>query len=212
MTDPRVGPRAVGPLSGALAVDPLFRLASDLVAIPSVNPMGRPLSGPEFLETRLTDFLEDWFRARGIPYLRQPISPGRDNLYAPFYLWHDGDGMNAFLGGTGFATLVRDFGRPPVRTWVPWQAELAADLRGAACATRELLAIPAHADLAELRHVEAAAARQDRAAGALAAISAYDPTGWTLLRFRLWPELRAELPGANRQLYRVGHVSCPTTP
>lgn len=138
--------------------------------------------------------------------------PGRDNLYAPFYLWHDGDGMNAFLGGTGFATLVRDFGRPPVRTWAPWQVELAADLRGAACATRELVAIPAHADLAELRHVEAAAARQDRAAGALAAISAYDPTGWTLLRFRLWPELRAELPGANRQLYRVGHVSCPTTP
>jgi len=138
--------------------------------------------------------------------------PSRDNLYAPFYLWHDSEGMNAFLGGAGFAALARDFGRPAVRTWIPWQAELAADLHDAVCATRELVPIPAHADLAELRAAEAAAARQDRAAGALAAISACDPTRWTLLRFRLWPELRTEPPGANRQLYRVGHVSCPTTP
>ena len=40
---------------------------ADLVAIPSVNPMGRALSGPEFLETRLTDYLEDWFRDAGRP-------------------------------------------------------------------------------------------------------------------------------------------------
>lgn len=133
--------------------------------------------------------------------------PSRDNLYAPFYLWQDSEGMNAFLGGAGFAALARDFGRPAVRTWIPWRAELAADLRDAACATRELAAIPAHADLGELREAEAAAARRDRAAGALAAIAAYDPTGWTLLRFRLWPTLRADLAREGRQLYRVGHVS-----
>lgn len=135
--------------------------------------------------------------------------PSRDNLYAPFYLWHNSEGMNAFLGGAGFATLARDFGRPTVRTWIPWQAELAADLRNAACATREWAAIPAHADLGSLRETEIAAARQDRAAGALAAIAAYDPTGWTLLRFRLWPTLRPDLARDGRQLYRVGHVSQP---
>ena len=134
---------------------------------------------------------------------------GRDNLYAPFYLWRDSEGMNAFLGSAGFATLARDFGRPVVRTWMPWQAELATDLRGAAGATRELAAIPAHAELAALQAAEAEAARQDRAAGALAAISAYDPSRWTLLRLRLWPALHADLARADRQLYRVGHVSQP---
>ena len=135
--------------------------------------------------------------------------PGSDNLYAPFYLWHDNAGMNAFLGGSGFATLSRDFGRPTVRTWMPWHAELAGDLRGATCATRELAAIPAHVDPGSALEAEAAAARQDRAAGALAAISAYDPSGWSLLRFRLWPTLRADLAREGRQLYRVGHVSQP---
>lgn len=138
--------------------------------------------------------------------------PSRDNLYAPFYLWRDIEGMNSFLGGAGFAALTRDFGRPTVRTWMPWHTELADNLRGAACATREQIPIPAHADLGTLRETEAAAARQDRAAGALAAVSAYDPTGWTLLRFRLWPSLRPDLARADRQLYRVGHVSQPGAP
>lgn len=44
-----------------------------------------------------------------------PVLPGGTNRYAPFYLWHDGEGMNAFLGGAGFAALARDFGRPPFR-------------------------------------------------------------------------------------------------
>jgi len=35
-------------------VDPLFQLASEMVAVPSVNPMGRALTGPEDLETRMT--------------------------------------------------------------------------------------------------------------------------------------------------------------
>ena len=31
---------------------------SDLIAIPSVNPMGRDVEGPEYLEYRVTDYLE----------------------------------------------------------------------------------------------------------------------------------------------------------
>jgi acetylornithine deacetylase/succinyl-diaminopimelate desuccinylase family protein len=65
-------------------VDAVTGLLSDLVAIPSVNPMGRPLSGPGFLEAGMSDFLEGWFRERGIPYERQPVSPGRDNLIARY--------------------------------------------------------------------------------------------------------------------------------
>ena len=47
-------------------MDDLARLLSALVAIPSVNPMGRALSGPEFLETRLTAYLEQWFDDLGV--------------------------------------------------------------------------------------------------------------------------------------------------
>lgn len=135
--------------------------------------------------------------------------PGRDNLYAPFYLWRDSAGMNAFLGGAGFAALSHDFGRPVVRSWIPWQAELAGDLRGAVCATREVTSVPEHADLTEWQHREAESARAAMADGALAAINACNPTNWTLVRFRLWPEARTDLAAADRRIYRVGHVSQP---
>lgn len=65
-------------------MDAVTRLLSDLVAIPSVNPMGRGVKGPEFLEGRLTDYLERFFRDRGLHCHRDPISPGRDNLIARY--------------------------------------------------------------------------------------------------------------------------------
>ena len=67
-------------------MDDLARLLSDLVAIPSVNPMGRAgLSGPEFLESRLTAYLEQWLGGLGVRLERQRIAPDRDNLLA----WYD---------------------------------------------------------------------------------------------------------------------------
>ena len=44
-------------------MDSAARLLSDLVAIPSVNPMGRPLSGDGFLEAGMTAYLKRWFEA-----------------------------------------------------------------------------------------------------------------------------------------------------
>ena len=133
--------------------------------------------------------------------------PSRDNLYAPFYLWRDTAGMNAFLNGAGFAALSHDFGRPAVRTWIPWQAEMAGDLRKAPYATREIVTLPDHADLAEWQRAEAALAREAMNEGALASVTACNPTDWTLVRFRLWPSLHPEFVHDERQLYRVGHVS-----
>jgi acetylornithine deacetylase len=66
-------------------VDDVTRLLSNLVAIPSVNPMGRPATGSAFLESRLTDYLEAWFRELGVRCERQPVVAGRDNLLA----WYD---------------------------------------------------------------------------------------------------------------------------
>ncbi len=39
-------------------LDPAIRLLADLVAIPSVNPMGRTVLGPDHLEGRMSDYLE----------------------------------------------------------------------------------------------------------------------------------------------------------
>ena len=63
------------------SVDPLDLLKS-LVAIPSVNPMGRDLQGPELLETRVSAYLEAFFRQLGVPCTRQQVAPGRDNIVA----------------------------------------------------------------------------------------------------------------------------------
>lgn len=65
-------------------MDPLTRLLSDLVAIPSVNPMGRALKGADFLEGRMSDYLEGWFAALGVPCERRTVSPGRDNVIAHY--------------------------------------------------------------------------------------------------------------------------------
>jgi acetylornithine deacetylase len=60
------------------------RLLRDLVRIPSVNPMGRPLSGPEVYEHRLSAYLEEFFRGLGVPCERQPVAPLRDNVLARY--------------------------------------------------------------------------------------------------------------------------------
>lgn len=53
---------------------------SDLIAIPSVNPMGRDVDGPEYLEYRVTDYLEKLFQHQGFRYKRYVVSPKRDNI------------------------------------------------------------------------------------------------------------------------------------
>jgi acetylornithine deacetylase len=60
----------------------LTRTLSELVAIPSVNPMGRALSGPEFFEYRVTDYLERLFVSLGLPWQRQTVHPARDGMPA----------------------------------------------------------------------------------------------------------------------------------
>jgi acetylornithine deacetylase ArgE len=58
------------------------QILKQLVAIPSVNPMGREETGPVFGEGRLTNFLEALFKELGMPTQRHPVASGRDNLYA----------------------------------------------------------------------------------------------------------------------------------
>ena len=61
--------------------DTLATLAN-LVRRPSVNPMGRDVSGPEYLEGRVTEYLVQRFATVGLPCCRQKVAPGRENVFA----------------------------------------------------------------------------------------------------------------------------------
>lgn len=60
-------------------------LLKQLIAIPSVNPMGQPVSGDIYYETALTEWLVNLFETRGIPYRVQEVSPGRANVVALYH-------------------------------------------------------------------------------------------------------------------------------
>ncbi|HVC98460.1 MAG TPA: M20 family metallopeptidase [Pirellulales bacterium] len=60
----------------------LVQTLGDLVSIPSVNPMGRPVKGPEFFEYRVTEYLQRLFDRLGLAWQRQTIEPQRDNIVA----------------------------------------------------------------------------------------------------------------------------------
>jgi acetylornithine deacetylase len=62
-------------------LDPL-EILKQLVAIPSVNPMGRDVSGPIYGPARLTEFLEKTCRQIGLTTRRQPVAAGQENLIA----------------------------------------------------------------------------------------------------------------------------------
>lgn len=59
-------------------------LLAKLISIPSVNTMGLPVSGPEYGEAKLTEFLESWLSAFDLDVRRQSVVPGRDNLLATY--------------------------------------------------------------------------------------------------------------------------------
>src|SRR5437588_31211 len=58
------------------------RLLRDLVALPSVNPMGRSVPDAEAYEHRVTAYLEDYLTGLGVHPERQSVAPLRDNMVA----------------------------------------------------------------------------------------------------------------------------------
>jgi acetylornithine deacetylase len=66
-----------------MTLDPVSIL-SDLVKIPSVNPMGRPANGDIYYEHRMTAHLEGLFRGLGLPVERHTVAPLRDNIVTRF--------------------------------------------------------------------------------------------------------------------------------
>ncbi len=133
-----------------------------------------------------------------------------ENLYAPFYLWESAEGMNRFLGGNGFAALTDSFGWPSIKTWSVWESRLLPTLVAAVCATREIVQIQPHTVLANLQKTETERVWADvDKRGALGAVVGFEPSTWTLVRFRLWPQYHESFDQAGVQVYEVGHLSIP---
>lgn len=61
--------------------DPL-PLLKDLISIPSVNPMGRDVSGPEYFEAGVTEYLRVHLSRLNVPHSIIEIVPGRCNVLA----------------------------------------------------------------------------------------------------------------------------------
>jgi succinyl-diaminopimelate desuccinylase len=55
-----------------------------LIAIPSVNPMGRDVDPGIAFEHRMTDWLERFFQSLGVDYERWDVAPGRANIIARY--------------------------------------------------------------------------------------------------------------------------------
>lgn len=64
-----------------MPLDPVETL-QQLIAVPSVNPLGHDGAGEIFGEARLTDHLQRLCESQGWRWLRQEVHPGRENLLA----------------------------------------------------------------------------------------------------------------------------------
>jgi hypothetical protein len=133
---------------------------------------------------------------------------GAENLYAPFYLWRDNEAMNRLLGGDVFGGVSTAFGWPSVKMWSVIHAAQTQALRDARYFSREILPIAPHTPLAQLQNAETEIAQTAVANdGALAAVTAFEPTTWSLVRARLWGERPAETARAGMQIYVVGYLA-----
>jgi acetylornithine deacetylase/succinyl-diaminopimelate desuccinylase family protein len=61
-------------------MNPVVSLLADLVAIPSMNPMGRGRTGPEYSEQSLAEFVHAVLKKNSIDAELQPVLPGRPNV------------------------------------------------------------------------------------------------------------------------------------
>jgi acetylornithine deacetylase len=69
------------PIRSIMPLDVVATLR-ELVSIPSVNPMGKDVSGPQYLEYKVTEYLENLFRRQGWESERHTVAPQRDNILA----------------------------------------------------------------------------------------------------------------------------------
>lgn len=67
-------------MSGVKWNTPSVALLADLVAIPSMNPMGRSRTGPEYSEGDLAAYVADYLRRNSVDVSMEEVEPGRPNV------------------------------------------------------------------------------------------------------------------------------------
>jgi len=72
---------AVNPIGDIFMPIDVVDLLTNLIRIPSVNPMGRDAPGAR-LESDVTDYLQTVFEKTGVAWKRQHVAPLRENIYA----------------------------------------------------------------------------------------------------------------------------------
>jgi acetylornithine deacetylase len=63
-----------------MSLENAVKQVCDMVAIPSVNPMGRPVKGDIYLESQLADFVEGKMKSLGMDVEKYEVMPGRPNV------------------------------------------------------------------------------------------------------------------------------------
>lgn len=133
---------------------------------------------------------------------------GPENLYAPFYLWDDNEAMNRLLVGEVFSGVSTAFGWPSVKMWSVIKALKTPALREARYCSREILPIVPHTALDKLQKTETEIAQSAVARdGSLTALTAFEPTTWSLVRARFWRDRPAEPAHPGTQIYVVGYLA-----
>ncbi|SES43392.1 protein of unknown function [Pedococcus cremeus] len=144
-------------------------------------------------------------------YLVRDVADGSpSNAYAPFYLWTDPRALAAFhWEGQGFGGIVRDFGRPAVRTWVGGRFRRGPAFEDTPLHATTLLVpfAPGTDPADEVPSLDQRAAALSEQAATHSVAWAVDPSRWEAVILRL-----ATTPpsgGDAGTAYRVGHLSAP---
>jgi hypothetical protein len=140
------------------------------------------------------------------------IAEARLNQYAPFYLRADARAAADFLWhGTGFDGIVRDFGRPEVRTWIP-ETRVLGPARAASVTHAAVRVAPIPAD-GDLEAVEQLTSRVHQRRGddrVHLALGGVDPRMWQTVEFDTVSDLEAvDAVDTEGTLFTAAHISQP---
>lgn len=143
-------------------------------------------------------------------YLVRDVADGSPvNAYAPFYLWRDAAALAHFhWGGGGFSGIVRDFGRPAVRTWIGGGFTRGdAYGRTPTHAVRRVHALAPDAD--PVVAAEARAQQPRGGAGVHSTAWAVDPEHWETVELTLLTARPEPSDDPDAVTYEVLHLSAP---
>lgn len=113
----------------------------------------------------------------------------RENIYAPLYIWNNGQAAQNFLMNSLFGDVVQDFGRPRVRCWQILDFGYGPSHRTPEYMLAEIDKVSDVQSLNDLKQSETDKHLNALEAGGLFAhMTLLDPDRWEITRCSLWSE------------------------